>query len=334
MATAIAVLSTLLAAAAIPASPARADAATDLAEARRAADAAAERWFDAQVEARVIEADIARLEEELSGLRARSRASAGVARARAVTLYRNAASADDVASMLEGADIMDAARRTELLERVTERSREDLDRYERLVHDTKARLAELAERRADQTATVERLRADDATLQRELARAQAAYQREQRARAEAEAAAARAAAANDTGPDGTAGSNSSGGSATPDRPTSPETPNHAGGSGGDEPVPVEPPAPPEPGQHPHHGDPFLSCVRQRESRGIYTAVNPAGYYGAYQFAPGTWNATASHAGRPGLIGVRPDRAAPWDQDDLAWTLYQWQGMGPWGGGCG
>jgi len=24
----------------------------------------------------------------------------------------------------------------------------------------------------------------------------------------------------------------------------------------------------------------------------------------------------------------------YDQDDMAWNLYQWQGTGPWGGRCG
>ena len=59
----------------------------------------------------------------------------------------------------------------------------------------------------------------------------------------------------------------------------------------------------------------------------------AGYYGAYQFSQPTWDVAASHAGMPQLIGVRPDTASPWDQDQLAWVLYQWQGSGPWGGLC-
>ena len=89
-----------------------------------------------------------------------------------------------------------------------------------------------------------------------------------------------------------------------------------------------------PGDSPHHDDPFLSCVRQRESGGNYGAVNPAGpYLGAYQFLAATWNVTASHAGRSDLVGVPPNVASPYDQDEMAWALYQWQGKGPWGGGC-
>ena len=64
-------------------------------------------------------------------------------------------------------------------------------------------------------------------------------------------------------------------------------------------------------------------------------MNPSGpYLGAYQFLQSTWNVTANHAGP-----VRPRRrAAPtsrraYDQDEMAWALYQWQGTGPWGGGC-
>jgi hypothetical protein len=85
--------------------------------------------------------------------------------------------------------------------------------------------------------------------------------------------------------------------------------------------------------NPHHDDPFLVCTRTRESSGDYTAVNLGGYYGAYQFSQPTWDVTANHAGSPQLIGVRPDLASPWDQDQLAWVLHQWQGNGPWGGLC-
>jgi hypothetical protein len=79
---------------------------------------------------------------------------------------------------------------------------------------------------------------------------------------------------------------------------------------------------------------FLACVRHRESRGNYTVVNPRGpWYGAYQFLASTWNVTARHAGRIDLVGVIPSQASPADQDAMAAHLYQWQGSGPWGGGC-
>ena len=72
-----------------------------------------------------------------------------------------------------------------------------------------------------------------------------------------------------------------------------------------------------------------ACTRGRESGGNYAAFNPAGpYLGAYQFLQATWNAAANHAGRTDLIGVPPNAASPYDQDDVAWSLYQWPGQGP------
>jgi hypothetical protein len=62
-------------------------------------------------------------------------------------------------------------------------------------------------------------------------------------------------------------------------------------------------------------------------------VSPSGYYGAYQFLPSTWDTTAMHAGRADLVGVLPSHAGEYDQDEMAWALYQWQGKSPWGGRC-
>lgn len=85
---------------------------------------------------------------------------------------------------------------------------------------------------------------------------------------------------------------------------------------------------------PHSGAPggYLACVRHRESRGSYTAVNgSSGAAGAYQFLPSTWNNTARHAGRPDLVGVNPAAASPSDQDAMAAHLLSWQGRSPWSG---
>src|SRR5262249_45105891 len=87
------------------------------------------------------------------------------------------------------------------------------------------------------------------------------------------------------------------------------------------------------GVSPHHNDPFLVCTRARESGGNYSAVSPSGYYGAYQFLPSTWDVTVIREGRSDLVGVLPSHASAYDQDEAAWTLYQWQGNAPWGGRC-
>ena len=75
---------------------------------------------------------------------------------------------------------------------------------------------------------------------------------------------------------------------------------------------------------------FLECVKQRESRGDYTAVNSSsGAGGAYQFLQSTWNNTANHIGRPDLVGLHPSSADPATQDMMAQALLSWQGTSPW-----
>jgi hypothetical protein len=56
-----------------------------------------------------------------------------------------------------------------------------------------------------------------------------------------------------------------------------------------------------------------SATAQCESGGSYTAVNPAGYYGAYQFDQSTWDAYAPS----GYQGVNPAQAPPAVQDQAA-----------------
>jgi hypothetical protein len=75
---------------------------------------------------------------------------------------------------------------------------------------------------------------------------------------------------------------------------------------------------------------FLSCVRNRESRGQYTVVNrSSGAAGAYQFMPTTARNTAMHAGRPDLASRPVTSWSPADQDAMASHLYSWQGGSPW-----
>lgn len=80
---------------------------------------------------------------------------------------------------------------------------------------------------------------------------------------------------------------------------------------------------------------FFQCVRWRESRGNYGAVNPSsGAGGAYQMLQSTWNNTVVHMGRGDLIGLRPNYASVHDQDMVAVHLLLWYGRSPWAGpGC-
>jgi hypothetical protein len=101
-------------------------------------------------------------------------------------------------------------------------------------------------------------------------------------------------------------------------------------------APAPPPSPPEPVQarqewpvslQPCDGDYPPCWVANRESHGDYSAVNPAGYYGKWQFSQSTWNSVARSVNRGDLAEVRPDQASPSDQDFLAMVL--WDG----GRGC-
>lgn len=80
---------------------------------------------------------------------------------------------------------------------------------------------------------------------------------------------------------------------------------------------------------------FLACVRQRESHNTYTAVDPTGtFMGAYQIYQGGWDTVARSIGRGDLVGVRPNLAAPGDQDAIALAMLRQYGKAPWGGTCG
>lgn len=70
---------------------------------------------------------------------------------------------------------------------------------------------------------------------------------------------------------------------------------------------------------PDPSDPWRA-VRECESRGNYATNTGNGFYGAYQFTIRTWDWVAGAIGRPDLVGVRPDRAAPADQDRMANAL--------------
>lgn len=66
-------------------------------------------------------------------------------------------------------------------------------------------------------------------------------------------------------------------------------------------------------------------LRFCESGGNYQAVNPIGYYGAYQFGISTWQSNAPEEYR----NVRPDQAPPAAQDEAAQNLYDARGWAPW-----
>jgi hypothetical protein len=279
--------------------------------ARRETDAVAARYFAELSRYEVLGSEITAIEARISDLRRQAEELRALVARRALRAYKNGASSVDF--VLDGQGIRDFARGTKLLAVANARDDEAVARFRALTEDLDARRSELEGRRQDQVAALEDLKAAQRRVDANL-RAALADQAEVTARLAAQRARTERGVTGRTSP------------AT--RPVSATAPA---------PAPAPPPPPPPPpaaGTHPRHHDPFLACTRARESSGDYTAVNPSGpYLGAYQFLQSTWNVTAQHAGRLELVGVPPNQASAYDQDDMAWTLYQWQGNGPWGGRC-
>jgi peptidoglycan hydrolase CwlO-like protein len=288
-----------------------------IAQTRAKIDDLAKQWFTSKDEAAKLDAQIAELQDRVAAARAAADRTAVIARQRAVEIYMG--SGTDLGPVLDSANALDSARRAELLDRANAQSQRAIDDFENASDQLDEQRAALEDRRAEQSATVQQLGESQASLQQQLASLQAQAQREASAAA---AAQAKAAAAKRTK------TRTSPAPAPRATRSASRTPARSG------PAVVAAPPPPSSGSSSHHDDPFLVCTRGRESRGNYGVVSASGkYYGAYQFAPTTWNVTASHAGRVDLVGVLPNQASVYDQDEMAWTLYQWQGKAPWGGRC-
>jgi len=283
---------------------------------RAEADALSNRYFDALERVQSLNDDIARNQQLVDDLLARAKQARDAARARARIAYTSAGTQFD--AFVDGDGSLDAARRAQLIDRV---NAHDQDVYDALHKATRAlhkQQKELRATRQAQSDALDELRSQGAAIDAKLAQAEA-QERADAAAAQAAEAAASAAATTTTAAASAPAASESTTTTTLAAPVAPAPPPDYSGT---------------PGTSPHHDDPFLTCVRLRESGGNYSAVNPAGpYLGAYQFLQSTWNVTAAHAGRSDLVGVPANVASPYDQDEIAWALYQWQGKAPWGGSC-
>lgn len=292
---------------------------------RAEADQIASKYFAALARTQALDTEITEKKASIDDLEARAERAREAARERAVIAYRQSGSR--LAAMVDGDDVLDAARRARLIDQVNAQDQATFTKLHNLSEALRQQRKDLEASRVELSSATAALKTQADAIDTKLAEA-----------AKLEAA-QKVAATNATTATG-ATSSTTGGSVAPaattsTAPTAPTTTTTAPPTTVPTPPtnPVPPPEPPA-GAHPHHDDPFLTCVRARESGGYYGAVSPGGLYrGAYQFAQTTWNATANHAGRPALVGVQPNVASVYDQDDMAWTLYQWQGMGPWGGAC-
>ena len=306
----------------LPAVPAHAATSSEqIAATGKAIDAAAQRWFSAQSDAARLDAEIADVEHRIALAQLRIAQTRKLATARAVVLYKNA---DIGISAMLGDNALDSARRAHLADDANAGGNRAIDELAASVDDLNAQRGDLEAARARQhdvlaNVSTER-RALDAALAgiRSTARHQAQVAldtaRDHAARAQASARVRTLSSVSAPAPDALA------------PPTAPPSIAFVA------PTIVTPPS--NGGRvSAHHDDPFLVCTRARESAGQYTVVSPSGYYGAYQFLPSTWDTTASHVGRLDIVGVLPSHASEYDQDEMAWALYQWQGNSPWGGRC-
>jgi peptidoglycan hydrolase CwlO-like protein len=295
-----------------------------IASTKNAIESAAERWFAAQNEAASIDASIADVQTRINEAQATIDRTRKVATARAVMIYK---SSDVGITSIIGDTALDSARRAHLVDDANASGDEAIAELTIAVDNLNVERKNLEVQRAHQQKVLSDVQAERTELDSELAklRAEARSQarialtaaRSQAARARADARVRELSAPTPSAPTSV--------SAAIAPPTAPPTPAPTQ-------VVVTPPT--DSGRvSPHHNDPFLVCTRARESGGNYGAVSPSGYYGAYQFLPSTWDVTVVHEGRSDLVGVLPSRASEYDQDEAAWTLYQWQGNGPWGGRC-
>jgi peptidoglycan hydrolase CwlO-like protein len=315
----------------IPANAAHATSASDqIASTKRAIESTAERWFAAQNDAARIDASIADVQHRIAEAEATVARTHVIATARAVMMYK---SSDVGITSIIGDTALDSARRAHLVDDANAGGNDAIAQLTIAVDNLNVEQKSLEEQRAQKQKVMSEVQAERTALDAQLAQLQSVV----RAQAQAALAAERdqvvrhradpqgGALAASSAP-ATSGATLDAGGSNAAPPTAPPTTAPA-------PVVVVS-APADSGRvSPHHNDPFLVCTRARESGGNYAAVSPSGYYGAYQFLPSTWDVTVLREGRDDLVGVLPSRASEYDQDEAAWTLYQWQGKAPWGGRC-
>lgn len=90
-----------------------------------------------------------------------------------------------------------------------------------------------------------------------------------------------------------------------------------------------------------HENPWLVCIRTIESdrddanhNGLHDGgygSDGNGYFGAYQFLPGTWDSAANATGRPWLAGHLPTQATDFEQDAVTLDYARMTNGSPWAG---
>jgi prefoldin subunit 5 len=302
-----------LALAGVPAIAAAQDSQTSTSSLRAAIDVTAEQWFAARARADSLDRRIELLTKTLADEEERVARIREIADKRAIQIYED--STQGLGSMF-GKDPLELGRRAALVGQANAESQRAIDALSAAVADLNARRDALDGARDDLTKTLDDLESRRQTLDAQLVKLQLqSASPADRTLLSAEIAHAGIAPEGDATGSATSAVAAPAAQVAPIAPAALAAPSSSGRVSS------------------HHSDPFLVCTRGHESAGDYRVVSSSGYYGAYQFAPTTWDVVASHAGRLDLVGVLPSVASQFDQDEMAWVLYQWQGNDPWGGRC-
>jgi murein DD-endopeptidase MepM/ murein hydrolase activator NlpD len=168
----------LLAATAVLAPSGPADAQTldelrqEVAEAKAAANDAAARYTDAQSRFEELGDEIEAAEQSIASLEAQAVELQEMAEHRAVSAYigRDA----EFPVELDDEDVLDSARRTELLERVNARDNDAVDALDALTEDLEVKRDELAAAQEEQARLAEQFKAEQEELEAKVAEAEAA----------------------------------------------------------------------------------------------------------------------------------------------------------------
>jgi peptidoglycan hydrolase CwlO-like protein len=288
-----------------------------VAEAQAQVDAVAGAYFDALQHAQELDAQISDRQARIDESRQRVTELRAITKDRAVAAYKR--TGNTLGSVfLDSPGATDTVHRIKLLDIVNAHDDDAVRALRHTQDDLSRERQDLEAAREEQASALDRLKEQDQQVNAKLvvaqAQRQAALDQQLQAQQQAAAEAAAAQAAAEAAAEAAA--------AAPPPTQPPPRPNT--------PAPVPANAPSNGGVSPHHNDPYLTCVRRHESSDNYQAYNPGGpAYGAYQFLQSTWNLATNHAGRGDLVGTDPRRASAYDQDEMAWTLYQWEGKRPW-----
>jgi len=177
--------------------PTVAEAEAALRQAQATAQDAAERFQQATGRLDALRDQIAATEDRIAAARLRAEELRGEARARAVSAYLRRDAASDVVSMVLGEGrVLDPARRTAFLQHANEQADGMLADLAEVEDDLEEQTRNLRDQQTRETDTLERVRAERATLEAAVAEADRTYQalvdrlaREAQSRAEAERAA-------------------------------------------------------------------------------------------------------------------------------------------------